>query len=149
MKAILLLFALLTLAANASAELKIISTEHHETAAFKRFSEYFSGKENPGRYAIFRSIPEQRTGFYVSIEAKSKEQLINVSIVRLRYVRPNTQEIETHAFPAGEINRKRLLVGLTENEWKKPNSRPVAWKIELLDSDEQVIDSIQSFLWSE
>lgn len=149
MKHILSLLAILALAITASAELKIISTEHRETVDFKRFSEYFSGKENQGRYTIFRSDTTQRTGFYISLETKKKADLENVSTIRLQYVRSSTQEVETQNFSASTINRKRLLVGLTESDWQEPNSRPVAWKIELLDSTNKTLNSAQSFLWSE
>ena len=39
----------------------------------------------------------------------------------------------------GSIEKRRLMIGLTEAEWDDPDSRPVAWKIELLDEIEQTL----------
>ncbi|EDY83414.1 hypothetical protein VDG1235_3041 [Verrucomicrobiia bacterium DG1235] len=142
-------FALLALAATARAELTVISAEHRDANSFKRVSEYLTGKHSDGRYAIFRSDNSRRDGFYVSLLAKDKDTLPSVSSVRIQFVRPGTQEITSFETTTGKLAKKRILVGLTETEWLDEDSHPVAWKIDLLDSSGNTLESAKSFLWSE
>lgn len=137
------------LVSNLSAELTIISTEHRDADSFKRFSEYLTGKASDGRYSVFRSDSSSRDGFYVSLQASDKSLLNKVSTVRIQFVPPSTQKITTLEFSAEKLKKKRILVGLTDPNWLDPSSRPVAWKIDLLDSNQNVVESAQSFLWSE
>lgn len=149
MKRFLSLIALLALAASAQAELTIISTEHRDADSFKRVSEYLTGKPSDGRYNTFRSDESSRDGFYVSLLASDKSTLSSVSKIRLQFVRTGTQEISIFETPASSLAKKRILVGLTGSEWLDKDSRPVAWKIDLLDASGASLESTQSFLWSE
>ncbi len=141
--------ASLALLASARAELTVVSAEHREAAFFKRFSEYFTGKENQGRYTIFRSDPSRRDGFYISLIAEKGSPLEDVTSVRIRFVRPASQDIDTIELPVESIEKRRLLFGLTETEWADKGIRPVAWHVALLDQRGTTLDSAQSFLWSE
>ena len=150
MKRLFALIAAITLGHSAFAELEIISTGHRTADSFKRLSEYFTGDENPGRYSIFRTDPEQRDGFYISLVADDKSQLSEVSTVRLHYIRAGTQEATTVDIPVDQaIDKRRVLVGLTGSEWTDENNLPVAWKVELLDDAGAIVDASQSFLWAE
>lgn len=150
MKTIFTLFTLvLATAFTARAELSIVSAEHRSEDSFKRLSEYLTGEPSEGRYSVFRSAPERREGFYVSLFEEDRSMLNQVATVRIHFVRAGTQEVETREMPAGSIKKKRLLVGLTEEEWSDEEARPVAWKIELLDERGQTLDEVRSFLWSD
>lgn len=140
---------LVSMAFPLQAELTIVSAEHRDADSFKRFSEYLTGKHSDGRYSVFRSDSDSRDGFYVSLRADDKATLKQVSTVRLQFVPPSTQLITTIDFPADEFKKKRILVGLTGSDWLEENSRPVAWRIDLLDASQSVLESAQSFLWSE
>ena len=142
------LFLLLLAAPLSAAELVIISTEHREPAYFKRFSEYFTGRENPGRYEILRTQPDQRQGFYISLRASEAGLVERAATVRIDFIRPGTQDIETVSLPAADLSKRRLLLGLTDPEWQAPDSRPVAWQIQLLDPSHSPLATAQSFLWS-
>lgn len=149
MKPIFLALALFILiAAPLRAELTIISAEHRDADSFKRVSEYLTGKPSDGRYAVFRSEASDRNGFYVSLLASDKNSLKGVTNVQLQYVPPGTQEVTTVNLPADNIDKKRLLVGLTGSPWSDPKTIPVAWKISLLDSSGNTIETAQSFLWA-
>jgi len=149
MKSICSLLALALFAASARAELSIVSSGHRDADSFKRLSEYLTGKPSDGRYEVFRSDDSQRAGFYVSLYLPERDTLNQVSTVTIHYVRPGTQEVESARIPAGELKKKRLLVGLTEAEWSEENAHPVAWKIELADASGSVIESAESFLWAD
>lgn len=149
MKAILALLSLALSVAAAHAELSIVSSGHRDADSFKRLSEYLTGKPSDGRYEVFRSDESRRDGFYVSLYLSERATLDLVSTVRVHYVRPGTQEIESAELTAGALQKKRLLIGLTEPEWASEDIHPVAWKIELADASGAVIESAESFLWSD
>ena len=144
------LFLVLALGITAAqAELTVISTQHRDVDSFKRFSEYLTGKPSDGRYAVYRSDEDSRDGFYVSLLVRDKDTLPAVSSLKVQFVRAGTQEVDSFESPAGTLKKKRILVGFTGNEWQDPSAHPVAWKIDLLDSSGQPLESAQSFLWSE
>jgi hypothetical protein len=149
MRHIIAAFSLLALATSASAELTIISTEHRDADSFKRVSEYLTGKHSDGRYDAYRSDDSSRDGFYISLLASDRSVLDSVSNVRVQFVRIGTQNIESFEVPAGELKKKRILVGFTGSEWADPDKHPVAWKVDLLDDSGASLESAQSFLWSE
>ncbi|MDQ8187371.1 hypothetical protein [Pelagicoccus sp. SDUM812002] len=142
-------FTLLALAASARAELTIISTEHRDAASFKRVSEYLTGKHSDGRYAVYRSDTSRRDGFYISLLASEKPTLAQIKKVRVQFVRKGTQEIESFESPVESLEKKRILVGFTGEEWNASSSHPVAWKIDLLNASGTSLESAQSFLWTE
>lgn len=148
-KAVVSILLMLVFFASARAELTIVSTNHRDADSFKRLSEFFTGKESPGRYAILRTVPSRRDGFYISLLGKDKTRLSSVATVRIRFVRPNEQNTESIDLPVSSITKRRILVGMTEREWEGVNERPVAWKIELLDSNNRLVDQAKSFLWTE
>ncbi|MDQ8205696.1 hypothetical protein [Pelagicoccus sp. SDUM812003] len=149
MKAFISLILFLAMTSFAQAELTIISTEHRDADSFKRLSEYLTGKRSDGRYSVLRTLPESRDGFYISLKSESKETPASTDKVVLSFVRPGTQEIETRVFEQAKLSKKRILVGLTGEQWSQADSWPVAWKVEFFDADETLLDSVTSFLWSE
>lgn len=149
MKHLLSLFLLLALVAVARGELTIISTEHRDADSFKRVSEYLTGQHSDGRYTVYRSDESARDGFYISLLAEKRSSLASSQTVKVKFVRSGTQDIDTFEVPTGTPKKKRILVGFTGNEWANQKTLPVAWKIEFLDKSGTIIESAQSFLWSE
>lgn len=148
MKTLATIFATIVATISLHAELTIVSTEHRDASYFKRLSEYFTGKENPGRYSIVRTEPASRDGFYVSLKASGEVALENIAAIRLQYIPAGTQEITTIDLSVDSIEKRRILVGFTGHQWSGTESRPIAWKIELLSTNGATLDSAQSFLWS-
>lgn len=149
MKNVLSFFLLLAIAASARAELTIISTEHRDADSFKRVSEYLTGKNSDGRYTVYRSDESTRDGFYISLLADKRSSISSVETVKVKFVRAGTQEVDTFEIPAGTVKKKRILVGFTGSEWANKKALPVAWKVEFLSGSGSIIESSQSFLWSE
>jgi len=147
-RSIVTLLSALLAAATASAQIETVSAEHRTEDSFKRVSEYLSGQASNGRYAVFRTDPSERDGFYISLIAESKAGVAKVSSVRVHAIEHGAQEAETHEMAAALINKRRLLVGLTHQPWNEPAARPSAWKVELLDASGAVIESAASFLWA-
>ncbi len=137
-----------TLIAPCASALEIVFSEHRDTHSFQRISEYLTGHENPGRYVIARTDPDLRDGFYIAIKVEKTDPADSYSSARIQFVKTASQEIHTADLELSGPIKKRLLIGLTGEEWAPKDVRPQAWKIELLDNSGQVVDSVQSFLWS-
>lgn len=133
---------------NAAHSAEIIFSDRRDTDSFKRISEHFSGKEDPGRYVIARTDPSQRDGYYIALKLEASDQPEKADKVRLRFVRPGSQEIETKTLTIGPIKKDRALIGMTDDVWGTTSAIPTAWKIEFLDGAGAVIATSQSFLWS-
>jgi len=147
MKISLALFASILLGLSVSAA-EIIFTERRDDDSFKRISEYLTGEENPGRYVIARTDPSQRNGYYVALKLSGADQPRKAESVRIQFVRPGTQDIEEKMIEVGPIKKQRLLVGLTDGTWGASDMVPLTWRIEILDTNESILSSSQSFLWS-
>jgi len=146
MKSILLLIAALygvSLAQSA----EILYSKHRDEDSFKRISEHLTGKENPGRYAILRTDPAQRDGYYVALKLENSDPMDRIASLRIQYVRPGSIEIESQTISIDSIRKKRILVGLTDSDWSQPSIVPTAWKIEFFDAQSKSLFHSQSFLW--
>ncbi len=147
MKLILSLLAFTLIGASSQAA-EIIFSDRRDDDSFKRISEHLTGKENPGRYAIARTDPSQRNGYYVALKLDAKDQPKSAASIRIHIVPPGSQDIETQTIAIEPIKKKRALVGLTDGIWGTSDTIPTAWKIEILDTDGTTLSSSQSFLWS-
>ena len=126
----------------------ILFSDRRDADSFKRISEHFNGKEDPGRYFIVRTDPSQRDGYYIALKLEASDQPEKADKLRLYFVRPGSQEVETKTLTIGPIKKERALIGMTDDVWGSTSSIPTAWKIEFLDSAGTVISTSQSFLWS-
>lgn len=147
MKLILSLVTFAIIGASSQAA-EIVFSDRRDDDSFKRISEYVSGKENPGRYAIARTDSSQRNGYYVALKLAASDQPKNAASIRIHFVRPASQDIETQTIAIEPIKKKRVLVGLTDDIWGTSDTIPTAWKIEFLDTNGNLLSSAQSFLWS-
>ena len=147
MKLILSLLVFAVIGASSRAA-EIIFSNRRDEDSFKRISEHLTGKENPGRYAIARTDPSQRNGYYVALKLDKKDQARNAASILIHFVRPGSQIIETKTIDIEPIEKKRALVGLTDGVWGSSDTTPTAWKIEILDTNGTTLSSSQSFLWS-
>lgn len=147
MKTTLFLIASL-LASSFSQAAEILYSQHRDADSFKRISEHLSGKENKGRYAIARSEPTQRDGYYVALKFEKSDQVGKATSLRIQYVKPGSMEILSQTLPIEPIRKKRILVGLTNGIWAQSDSIPMAWKIQFIDTQGNTLFQSQSFLWS-
>ncbi len=146
MKTLLFLIALLSWANSAHAT-KILYSERRDADSFKRISEHLTGKENPGRYAITRTDPSERNGYYVAIKLDASDSPQQIASIRIQLVRPRSLEVETQSMPIDPIDKSRVLIGLTDGNWGQTDEIPTAWKIEFFDAQGATVTQSQSFLW--
>ena len=128
-----------------------ISSGHQSEESFQRISEFFTGRENPGRRVIVRTDPSQRSGYYLSLRLRNnpyRRQAVEDAVL-LQVIPPDAVEPVSHRFDLGPVNRRspEFLIGLTGDRWAESGARPRAWKITFFDQDGEVIASRKSFLW--
>jgi hypothetical protein len=150
----LLLIALPTLAlARASAsDLSFVRVwpGWQEADAFHRISEYFTDRINPGVRIILRTHADARSGFYFLVRVKNPGSLVPGVKFVVRVIVPASQTPETFTFPTDvPAGGKVYQLGLTGADWPGPKVFPVAWKLDLLDANDQVLATQQSFLWAQ
>ncbi len=152
-------FTLIGIAGSVPAEvseLKLIRHEYIPESEQIRISEWFTGRENPGRRQYLRSRPDARSGYYfvISIPAAVKPLLDAAETsFRIRIYPGETLRPLEYQFPFPESAQpsRPFYIGLTGTDWPEPNQLPIAWKIELLGPDpaQTTLASWQSHLWSD
>ena len=120
-----------------------------DATPFSRISEYFTGRENLSGRIVQRTHPEVRPGFYFLVRVKNPGPLIPATKFVLQILEPGSPLPRTYAFtvdmPAGG---KVCDLGLTGSDWPDKAAHPIAWKLDLLDSNGNTLAEAKSFLWS-
>lgn len=117
--------------------------------SFTRISEYFTNTEPTTRETILRTHPDYRSGFYFLTRVQHHGTAAAKATFRLQVITPADAEPKTFTFAADIPPGSHVYhLGLTGSDWTDINARPVAWKIDLVGADDQVLASEQSFLWS-
>jgi len=128
--------------------------DYRTAESFDRISEYFTGKENTGGEIVLRTHPEARAGFYFFMRLKEPDDVtIADAQVEISVITPASPEAKTFLLRVPVVLRKGTVVlnpGLTGPDWPwtDANTRPVAWRVRLLDASGAVLASEQSYLWS-
>ena len=120
-----------------------------DAEAFETISEYFTGREESGNRIVHRTNPDVRAGFYFLARVANTDAPPTGAKFSLQVIRPGNPEAKTYTFPA-ELREGSTVfqLGLTGDDWPDREVHPVAWKIDLLSADNQVLATSQSFLWS-
>lgn len=118
-----------------------------DAESFKRISEYFTGKENTGGATVLRTQPNQRAGFYFLVRAANSGGPTNIK-VSVEVITPTDSKPKTYSFATDlKTGATVLNIGLTADDWPDAKAHPVAWKIELIAADGQLLTSEKSYLW--
>ena len=127
--------------------IKRVFTGWKDGASFKRISEYFTGQENTDDTVVLRTHPEQRSGFYFFIRVSNPGAPAPVKI-NLELITPTDTKPKTYTFSSELKTGQNLFnLGLTAGDWPDEKAHPVAWKIDFVGSDNQVLVSQDSYLW--
>lgn len=147
---LLLCAAMLAPALVGDVKLRHVAVRYVEADAFKRISEYFTGRENPGSRLLCRSRPASRAGLYFILSLSERSRNLPESVVfHLDVITPDSPEAKTFRIPvpAERPRGKEAYLGLTGEDWPDPEARPVAWRLRLLDSAGATLFERKSFLW--
>ena len=147
--AIISLFGLLDVNANVSHSPLKIQIRFHPANDFVRLSEFFTGHESTGNYTILRSQKE-RSGlyFYVPLE-ESKIQVEKIHSFKLSLIDSRNPIARNFEFqmPRKGKRQKRILLGITGDDWVEKDDRLIAWEIKILGEDEKYLQVAMSSLW--
>lgn len=144
-----------TLFANSLPELKLIRHQYLTEAEQVRISEWFTGRENPGRRQYLRSRPTVRSGYYFVVDCprhlRENPDFSEGAFV-LQIFPGGTLRPLTYHFPLSDSAspRRPFYIGLTGPDWPGSEQRPIAWRIDLVgDNRDQPLASWQSHLWAD
>ena len=131
-------------------EFRHVAHRYVEAKSFKRISEYFTGRENPGNRLLCRSRPAERAGLYfiLSLDEHSRKLPQGAQFV-VEFIRPDDPETKTIRVPVPEKRPrgKEIYLGLTGDDWPDKTARLVAWRLRLVDASGEVLAERKSFLW--
>jgi hypothetical protein len=131
-------------------EFRHVAHRYFEAKSFKRISEYFTGRENPGNRLLCRSRPAERAGLYfiLSLDEHSRKLPQGAQFV-VEFIRPDDPETKTIRVPVPEKRPrgKEIYLGLTGDDWPDKTARLVAWRLRLVDASGEVLAERKSFLW--
>lgn len=130
-------------------ELKIVRvfTGWRDAESFKRISEYFDGKEHTGGEVVLRTHPELRAGYYFLARVTNPGTALDAKLV-LQVVLPGNEVPHTFTFPVSLSTKSTVFnLGLTGADWPDAKSHPVAWKLDVVGGDGQVLTTEKSYLW--
>ena len=124
-----------------------VFTGWREAASFKRISEYFDNKENPGGETVVRTHPDQRAGFYylARVSNPGAPRAVKVSV---QLISPTDAKPKPYTFAADLKSGITVLdLGLTGSDWPDAKANPVAWKMDILSADGATLATEKSYLW--
>lgn len=126
---------------------------HYPEEEFQRISEFFTGKENPGRRIIARTDPSRRAGWYFSVRLREnpyRQEMVENAVL-LEVIRPGQAEAAQYRFTLGPVPRRNpeFLIGLTGEEWSSRAASPTAWQLTFFDATGEVAARRKSFLWGD
>lgn len=153
MRPLLVALIALTLSAAAFAsEVKVVRVwpSYRTADSFMRISEYFTGKENPGRkQTLLRTHPDQRAGFYFLTRLANTGEAVKDATLELHLITPRSPKEVIFTFKTTVPHGENVFhVGLTGGDWPLASEHPVAWRINLLSAEGHELASEQSYLWS-
>ena len=121
---------------------------YRTTASFQRLSEFFTGRENPGKETMLRSQPADRAGYYWFLRLENKGTAFAEATFELQVITSASPDPRTFTFRTPVPHGKQVFnVGVTGSDWPTAGDEPVAWKLVVRSTAGELV-SAQSFLWS-
>jgi hypothetical protein len=128
-----------------------IKPRYIEDEAFKRVSEYMTGKENRGNRIIIRTDKTQRDGYYFVLVLDEKVRNLPAgTYIEGEFYTPESLDKQAHTFqlPSKLSGSDEIFIGLTGDDWTKKSAVPAAWRFTIKNSNGDVLASKKSYLWS-
>lgn len=127
---------------------KRVWPEYRDADSFQSFYEDHTGRELIGKWTMIRSQPSDRNGLYFMTRIENKGPEMRGATIVLRIISPESENTRTFSFPADIPAGSRLFeIGLTGKDWTGSKIQPVAWDIELQESDGRMVAKKFSYLW--
>jgi len=123
-------------------------TRYYEAGEIRPISLYFGGSLLPQGYrSVLASQPADPAGQYFIARLRDTDTS-RPAEARMTLILSNSKELSTHTWDLRETNlRKWIYLGLTGGDWPSEETQPMAWHIEFLDGQGNVLADWKSFLW--
>ena len=131
-----------------TASIEYLEQRFYSEESFTRISEYFNGIEDSGNRTILRSDTTARTGHYVTFQLSSRYDIDHFKLEVYEPGSPTVKEYIFKADAATDLSRP-IYLGLTGDKWLEKSNPPVAYKLSLIDSQGDILESASSFLWGD
>lgn len=121
---------------------------YRDSRSFERISEFFTGREAPTKEVVQRTQPTSREGFYFLIRVANTSADLAHASLRVTLIAPDSPYPRTYAFPvAVPLGQTVYNLGLTGKDWDRRKTHPVAWHVQLIADNGEVLTEKDSFLW--
>lgn len=149
----LLSFACSTTKEPAESPVKIveITPRYIEAEAFKRISEYMTGKENPGKRVIVRTNSRQRDGYYfILVLDRNVRKLPPDAHLQGEFYTSKSLDLQTYRFEFPSIlpSTREVFIGLTGDNQPPEGETPTAWRFTIKNSQGEILAQKKSYLWN-
>lgn len=123
-------------------------TRFYAEDEIRPLSRYFGGDIAGQRFrAVVPSQPDNPGGQYFIARLKDFRPASPASVRMVLYTSAS-KEPATHEWKLAGVDLKGwLYLGLTGSDWPDEKTRPLAWRIEVLDAAGEIIAHWNSFLW--
>ena len=125
---------------------------YKEGDAFRRISEYFTGKKNSDRRFITLTRANDYGGYYFIIKLDKPARTlppgsqVEVAVIVPGKVKP---QVYTVTVPRKKSRSHEIYAGITGQDWPDAKKIPTAWRIAIHDAHQAVLAQSQSFLWND
>ncbi|MDA0348566.1 MAG: hypothetical protein O3C43_16655 [Verrucomicrobia bacterium] len=125
-----------------------LEQKYYEEESFTRISEYFDGVEVSGNRIIIRSDSDHRTGHYVTFQLSGNH---SIDHFKLEVYEFGAKEPKDYLFKADTpiAAKQPIFLGLTGGIWGEKLKPPVAYKLSVIGTGGNTIESATSFLWGD
>ncbi|MGC9450532.1 MAG: hypothetical protein ACP5I4_03720 [Oceanipulchritudo sp.] len=151
MHRLILCLALLLLPVLQPAAGVLIQSAHsrfYEEGEIRPVSQYFGSSLAEQRFrTVIPSDPENPSGQYFILRLE-REGGPEPALARISLFSSNSKDMRRHEWSlAGKPLKGWLYLGLTGVDWSSGEVSPMAWRIELLDTEGTLLAEWKSFLW--
>lgn len=128
--------------------IKTAYNRYYEAGEIRPISAYFgSAISGQGFRTVVASQPERPEGQYFLLQLRDRGKA-SAAGARITYYAGEDRTARTHTWDLGGKELRRwLYLGLSGSDWTDAAAEPLAWHIEILDSEGRVIAEWKSFLW--
>ena len=120
----------------------------YEEESFTRISEYFTGVEVSGNRIIIRSDPEHRTGHYITFQLSGNHSIDHFKLEVYEFGEKKPKDYLFNSDTPVTANQP-IFLGLTGGIWGEKLKPPVAYKLSIIGTAGNTIESATSFLWGD
>ena len=134
----------------ASVKIVRVWTEYRLAQDYLRIGDILTGRTFTGGSTEHRTQKDSGDGYFFTVRVdRSSDLRASDFTLRLSIIPPDGSATRTYTFPVPASKKRglRLEIGVTGADWTFGEQQPLAWRIEVLDSNEAIVADEKSFLW--